>query len=79
MEPGVYILGVYATGVAIGGAITAFLSGTEDNTDLPETHEDIISMRIGMSFFWPLILAGFTIYAPFYGIYKFGQWYGRRL
>jgi hypothetical protein len=75
----VYLLGVWATGATIGAAITAFLSGTEDNTDLPERHEDTISMRIGMSIAWPLILAVFTIYAPFYVIYKLGQLYGRRL
>lgn len=77
MEPAAYFLIVYAIGMFIGGILTAFITGTKDSTDVPADGADI-SVGIGMSCFWPLVLALFIIYVPFYGVYKLGQLYGRR-
>jgi hypothetical protein len=80
MHPGLYLLGVYLTGAAIGAATTAFLAGRSDNTDKREEREDdIVSARLGVSFLWPLVLVAAIAYSPFYGIYKLGQWYGKRM
>jgi hypothetical protein len=80
MDPGIYVIGVYVTVAAIGGLFTAFMDGAEDNTDINDLNkEELTRIRIGVSILWPLALAVFIASAPFYGVYKFGQWYGRRL
>jgi len=76
-----HLLVTWGIGVVLGLAVSAVVAGVMDNTDnrLPEVKGDDISLCIGASIFWPVIVAGLLAFAPFYALYKLGQWYGRRM
>lgn len=79
MIPVMYLLVPWAVGVAVGLAATAVITGIRDNTDNRDSKEDDISVGVGVSLFWPLVVAIGLTFAPFYALHKFGQWYGRRM